>query len=131
MTTRSFYWSGLTLVDCLVFILVPVTESWRDELKSLTDALKDVPQEPAMIEPRIPERPKTQYSETTGRLIPPPSRAMSRGMSRQASRQGSRQGHNDVLQRNFQHIAEDPDMESQVNMDYKWTKRVVFVKIIV
>lgn len=37
---------------------------------------------------------------------------MSRGASRQASRQGSRQG--DYLQRNLQHIAEDPDMESQV-----------------
>lgn len=94
--------------------LVPVTEAWRDELKSLTDALKEFEPEPPRMENKLPERPKTQYSETTGRLIPPPSRAMSRGASRQASRQGSRQGGRDVLQRNFQHISEDPDMEAQV-----------------
>ena len=53
------------------------------------------------------ERPKTQYSETTGRLIPPPSRAMSRGPSRGASRQG-RMGQ-------LQHIAAEPDMEAVVS----------------
>lgn len=82
-------------------------------MKTLTDALKDFQPEP-IVEQKLPERPKTQYSETTGRLIPPPSRAMSRGASRQASRQGSRAGQVDMLSRNFQHIAEDPDMESQV-----------------
>lgn len=95
--------------------LVPVTEAWRDELKALTDALKEVePEKPK--EPKLPERPKTQYSETTGRLIPPPSRAMSRASSRQASRQGSRQGQRALDQRNFQHIVEDPDMETHVLM---------------
>ncbi|KAL4239370.1 hypothetical protein ACF0H5_000187 [Mactra antiquata] len=95
--------------------LVPVTEAWRDELKALTDALQQVEQEQPK-EPKMLERPKTQYSETTGRLIPPPSRAMSRGASRQGSRQGSRMGQRDILQRNLQHIAEDPDMESHVLM---------------
>lgn len=95
--------------------LVPVTEAWRDELKALTDAIKEVEAEKPK-EPKLPERPKTQYSETTGRLIPPPSRAMSRGSSRQGSRQGSRAGQRDLFQRNFQHIAEDPDMESHVLM---------------
>lgn len=91
--------------------LVPVTEAWRDELKALTDALRDNQTEPPK-QPKLQERPKTQYSETTGRLIPPPSRAMSRGPSRQCSHQGQR----DLYQRNFQHIAENPDMESQVLM---------------
>ncbi|WAQ96563.1 TBATA-like protein [Mya arenaria] len=94
--------------------MVPVTESWRDELKALTDAIKETKFEQQMEEPKMPERPKTQYSETTGRLIPPPSRAMSRGMSRQGSRMGSRQGGRDPFQRNMEHIMEDPDMESQV-----------------
>ncbi|XP_052263262.1 protein TBATA-like isoform X2 [Dreissena polymorpha] len=94
--------------------MVPVTETWRDELKALTDAIQQNASEQKPEENKLPERPKTQYSETTGRLIPPPSRAMSRGPSRQASRQGSRQGGRDVFQRNFQHIAEDPDMEAQV-----------------
>lgn len=93
---------------------MPVTEAWRDELKALTDALKEVePEQPK--EQKLPERPKTQYSETTGRLIPPPSRAMSRASSRQGSRQGSRAGQRDLYQRNFQHIMEDPDMESHVS----------------
>ncbi|XP_045214235.2 protein TBATA-like isoform X2 [Mercenaria mercenaria] len=95
--------------------LVPVTEAWRDELKALTDALQEAqPEQPK--EPKLLERPKTQYSETTGRLIPPPSRAMSRGSSRHGSRQGSRAGQRDMFQRNFQHITEDPDMESHVLM---------------
>lgn len=96
--------------------LVPVTEAWRDELRFLTDALQEVQAEKPPKENKLPERPKTQYSETTGRLIPPPSRAMSRGPSRQGSRLGSRSGQRDLYQRNFQHIAEDPDMESQVLM---------------
>ena len=96
---------------CFKF-LVPVTEAWRDELKALTDAIKDY-QPPQEQQQKPLERPKTQYSETTGRLIPPPSRAMSRGNSRQASRQGSRGGN-----RNFQHIAEDPDMETEVSSHF-------------
>ena len=96
-----------------VFYLVPVTEAWRDELKALTDAIKDYqPEKPA---PKAePERPKTQYSETTGRLIPPPSRAMSRGASRQASRQGSRGGQRTALGA-LQHIMENPDIETVVS----------------
>jgi len=98
-----------------LWVSVPVTEAWRDELKALTDAIKESKMEQAQQEPKLPERPKTQYSETTGRLIPPPSRAMSRGPSRQGSRMGSRQGGRDMYQRNFQHIAEDPDMETHVS----------------
>ena len=92
---------------------MPVTEAWRDELKALTDAIKDYqPEKPA---PKSePERPKTQYSETTGRLIPPPSRAMSRGASRQASRQGSRGGQRTALGA-LQHIMENPDIETVVS----------------
>lgn len=83
-------------------------------MKSLTDAIKQFEPEPPK-EQKLPERPKTQYSETTGRLIPPPSRAMSRGASRLGSRQGSRMGQRDIFQRNLQHIAEDPDIESHVS----------------
>ena len=104
------------VVDAINFFLltVPVTEAWRDELKALTDALKEYqPQQPAAPKSE-PERPKTQYSETTGRLIPPPSRAMSRGASRQASRQGSRQGQRPGPLGVLQHIAENPDIENMV-----------------
>ena len=54
-----------------------MNEAWRDELHALTNALgvEHKKHQPAPIG----GRPKTQYSETTGRLIPPPSRAMSRG----------------------------------------------------
>ncbi|KAK3089659.1 hypothetical protein FSP39_005440 [Pinctada imbricata] len=88
--------------------LVPVTEAWRNELAALTRALGAEPDDvTAQKDPTQPmERPKTMYSETTGRLIPPPSRAMSRGQSRQASRQG-RMGQ-------LQHIAAEPDMEAMV-----------------
>ncbi|KAK3594384.1 hypothetical protein CHS0354_009677 [Potamilus streckersoni] len=87
--------------------LVPVTEAWRDELKKLTDGLQLEAQQPNVQEKKEPERPKTQYSETTGRIIPPPSRALSRGRSRSGSRLEQRMG-------NFQHIATEPDMETHV-----------------
>lgn len=92
---------------------VPVTEAWRDELKALTEALKDYKPEPPAPKPEV-ERPKTQYSETTGRLIPPPSRAMSRGSSRQGSRHGSRQGQRPGPHGYLQHIVENPDLENVV-----------------
>ena len=71
-------------------------EAWRDELKALTNALGIGPkqQEPTPPGGLKPEtgRPKTQYSETTGRLLPPPSRAMSRsGAVGLASRQQQRE----------------------------------------
>lgn len=96
-----------------VFILlyiVPVTEQWRDELQHLTKTLgldfeEVVPKKPQA--PGATERPRTQYSETTGRIIPPPSRAMSRG--RTVSRQGG-----DKYYGNLQHIAAEPDMETMV-----------------
>lgn len=55
-------------------------------------------------------RPRTVYSADTGRIIPPPSRAM----SRRASRHGSRQGQ--MGQQPFLHIAAEPDMESTVSV---------------
>ncbi|XP_052688365.1 protein TBATA-like isoform X4 [Crassostrea angulata] len=90
--------------------MVPVTEQWRDELQQLTKAIgfgtdELAPQKPQA--PGVPERPKTQYSETTGRIIPPPSRAMSRGKT------GSRQGR-DKYFGTLQHIAPEPDMETMV-----------------
>ncbi|KAL3876749.1 hypothetical protein ACJMK2_034545 [Sinanodonta woodiana] len=87
--------------------LVPVTEAWRDELKKLTDGIQYEAQQLNVQEKKEPERPKTQYSETTGRIIPPPSRALSRGRSRSGSRMEQRLG-------NFQHIATEPDMEAHV-----------------
>ncbi|XP_048762455.1 protein TBATA-like isoform X2 [Ostrea edulis] len=90
--------------------MVPVTEQWRDELQHLTKTLgldfeEVVPKKPQA--PGATERPRTQYSETTGRIIPPPSRAMSRG--RTVSRQGG-----DKYYGNLQHIAAEPDMETMI-----------------
>ncbi len=63
-------------------------EAWRDELRALTDAVDGVKRDKAR-EVSDGYRPRTsQYSAETGRLIPPPSRAMSRGASRQQSRAG-------------------------------------------
>nr|XP_022316135.1 protein TBATA-like isoform X2 [Crassostrea virginica] len=90
--------------------MVPVTEQWRDELQQLTKAIgfgTDEMAPPKPQAPGVPERPKTQYSETTGRIIPPPSRAMSRGKT------GSRQGR-DKYYGTLQHIAPEPDMETMV-----------------
>lgn len=88
--------------------LVPVTERWRDELKSLTEGLTLPDQQQQQPQqPRELERPRTQYSEKTGRIIPPPSRAMSRGQSRGQSRGGRPMP-------NLQHIAAEPDSEAMV-----------------
>jgi hypothetical protein len=97
-----------------ILYIVPVTEQWRDELQNLTKALGLGVEEMAPKKSQAPgvmERPKTQYSETTGRIIPPPSRAMSRG------RIGSRQGR-DKYYGNLQHIAPEPDMETMVSQVY-------------
>jgi len=83
--------------------LVPVTEAWRDELKALTDAVCSTQNAKREHATRDGKRQKTQYSQETGRLIPPPSRGMSRGGSRQGSRIG-----------NVLHITEDPDHENMV-----------------
>ena len=93
-------------------------EGWRDELNALTMALGAAP--PAANQPQLQQvkpgtggKPRTcHYSSETGRLIPPPSRAMSRGNSRGGSRGGAvRQ---DQFMNKLEHIAEDPDMEGQV-----------------
>lgn len=98
---------------------VDVPEVWRDELKQLVAQCGlQQPQEmtrgvdeAAAARQRTPQtaRPKTQYSESTGRLIPPPSRAMSRGFSRQ-----SRRG--DAIRTAAQEMnMETPDAESMVS----------------
>lgn len=102
--------------ELFISCLVPVTEQWRDELQQLTKAIgfgidELAPQKPQA--PGVPERPKTQYSETTGRIIPPPSRAMSRG------RTGSRQGR-DKYFGTLQHIAPEPDMETMVSYSLRF-----------
>lgn len=96
----------LLLFACL---LVPVTEAWRNELQNLTQLLvgEEQPQQPKPCLPKEPEKPRTLYSAETGRLIPPPSRAMSRAASRRASRHGNRDQF-------LHHIAAEPDMESMV-----------------
>ncbi|XP_059140441.1 protein TBATA-like [Physella acuta] len=87
--------------------LVPVTEAWRDELAEFTKNLL-LQEEPVKQKPEEEKRPRTSvYSPDTGRLIPPPSRAMTRG--------GSRRGHQ-FVGGNFQHISADPDLENTVLM---------------
>ena len=88
-----------------ILYLVPETDAWRDELRALTEAIGINPEE-KQKKPKM-EQPRTaHYSQETGRLIPPPSRAMSRGNSRASRRE---QAFNQ-----FSHIAEGPDVESMV-----------------
>ncbi|KAL8565007.1 hypothetical protein ACOMHN_003383 [Nucella lapillus] len=89
--------------------MVPITEAWRDELKRFTDQLGDVSlKDPAKdCLPREEEKPRaSMYSQETGRLIPPPSRAMSRGNSRRGQRMPNLGA--------FSHIVPAPDMENMV-----------------
>ncbi|KAL8616967.1 hypothetical protein ACOMHN_041885 [Nucella lapillus] len=89
--------------------LVPVTETWRDELQRFTEQLGDMTltKDPAKDSlQKAEDRPRTVYSQETGRLIPPPSRALSRGNSRR----GQRLPINPTLQ----HIVPAPDMENVV-----------------
>ncbi|KAK7498589.1 hypothetical protein BaRGS_00010249 [Batillaria attramentaria] len=91
--------------------LVPVTEAWRDELKRFTEQLgvDEQPRDGLNVR-REEEQPRprtTMYSPDTGRLIPPPSRAMSRG----ASRRGYQA---DRFLGPLQHIAAEPDLENTV-----------------
>ena len=103
-------------------ISVPVTDAWRDELRRLTEALGLLPKEQEQQQQlqmqqqqqqQETERPRTRtmYSPQTGRLIPPPSRAMSRAQTRSGSRQSQR-GYPP-----FQHIAQEPDNENMVNRE--------------
>ncbi|XP_072165515.1 protein TBATA-like [Diadema setosum] len=65
------------------FGLIPVTDRWRDELRAITEqAGLGLPREIKEVQAEQPKR-TSVYSAETGRLIPPPSRAMSRGVSRQ------------------------------------------------
>lgn len=88
--------------------LIPITDSWRDELRELCEKAGLLPdilteQPPAPVQQSIlPEqRRKTVYSSETGRIVPPPSRAM----SRQASRQR-------MYPTAYQHISAFPDTET-------------------
>ncbi|XP_071495051.1 uncharacterized protein [Diadema antillarum] len=66
-----------------IFGLIPVTDRWRDELRAITEqAGLGLPREIKEVQAEQPKR-TSVYSAETGRLIPPPSRAMSRGVSRQ------------------------------------------------
>uniref|UniRef100_A0A2C9LW82 Protein TBATA n=1 Tax=Biomphalaria glabrata TaxID=6526 RepID=A0A2C9LW82_BIOGL len=93
---------------------VPVTEAWRDELAAFTKSLlqdNEALQKELSADQRAEEdkRPRsTMYSPETGRLIPPPSRAMSRG----ASRRG--RGNQQFVTGSLQHISADPDLENIV-----------------
>ncbi|XP_064618181.1 protein TBATA-like [Liolophura sinensis] len=84
--------------------LVPVTEAWRDELRSLAQAAGFLQEKQEAPNPDIERRPQTMYSSETGRLIPPPSRAMTRGGSRWGNR----------FPAALQHIAAEPDPENMV-----------------
>ncbi|KAH9508471.1 hypothetical protein Btru_055289 [Bulinus truncatus] len=94
--------------------LVPVTEAWRDELTAFTRSLledNEILQRELASQQRPEEekRPRsTMYSPDTGRLIPPPSRAMSRSGSRRG------RGNQQFLTGNLQHISADPDLENIV-----------------
>ena len=83
-----------------------MTEAWQDELRALTEAVGlGKQQEKAQEEPPRPRT--TQYSTETGRLIPPPSRAMSRGNSRQTAR--------DRFFNQFQNIIDEDGVENMVS----------------
>nr|XP_054773711.1 uncharacterized protein LOC129281817 isoform X2 [Lytechinus pictus] len=69
------------------FGLIPVTDKWRDELRDITEqAGFGLPKEIKQAQAEQPKR-TSVYSADTGRLIPPPSRAMTRGASRQKHEQ--------------------------------------------
>ncbi|XP_041485184.1 uncharacterized protein LOC121431649 isoform X5 [Lytechinus variegatus] len=69
------------------FGLIPVTDKWRDELREITEqAGFGLPKEIKQAQAEQPKR-TSVYSADTGRLIPPPSRAMTRGASRQKHEQ--------------------------------------------
>ncbi|KAK2189612.1 hypothetical protein NP493_101g05046 [Ridgeia piscesae] len=87
-------------------------EAWREELRALTDAIglprDDILKPMPRAAPFTPQRPRTtEYSTETGRLIPPPSRAM----SRHASRQGRRE---QLFSQWQQTIGEQPEVEDMV-----------------
>jgi len=108
-------------------------DAWRDELQALIDAIgvsnSNLPKQRNNGVPRTPKtapktpadyvrghsrgqkaegnRPRTsQYSAATGRLVPPPSRAM--------SRQASRQGRRTATMEQLEQLTGDPDTESIV-----------------
>ena len=96
--------------------LVGANEAWHDELKALTEALgvAQSNQLPPVSQKPETGRPKTQYSETTGRLLPPPSRGMSRsGGSRMGSRMGQRDAAFSAAMASMG--AQEPDTEDMVS----------------
>ena len=91
----------------MIFVFISVTDAWRDELRALTDAIgltEDAKKASMKAEPNKPRT--SQYSSETGRLIPPPSRAMSRGASRASQR--------DKFMNKLQHITDDNSPENMV-----------------
>ncbi|XP_071808803.1 protein TBATA-like isoform X2 [Asterias amurensis] len=84
--------------------LIPITDLWREELRQLTEkAGMGLPKE-IKEQQEVQPRRTSVYSAETGRLLPPPSRAMSRGFSRQKQRP------RDL----FQHIVPEMDQEALV-----------------
>ena len=85
--------------------IVPITDLWREELRQLTEkAGMGLPKE-IKEQQEVQPRRTSVYSAETGRLLPPPSRAMSRGFSRQKQRP------RDL----FQHIVPEMDQEALVS----------------
>nr|CAB3266823.1 protein TBATA [Phallusia mammillata] len=88
--------------------IVPVTDSWRDELRELCIKAGLVSHETEkhhsnhLVKPTIPAR-QTIYSEETGRILPPVSRSSSRGSSKHM-----------MSSMPFSHIIQCPDMETVV-----------------
>ncbi|XP_033644129.1 uncharacterized protein LOC117303849 isoform X1 [Asterias rubens] len=86
------------------FGMIPITDLWREELRQLTEkAGMGLPKE-IKEQQEVQPRRTSVYSAETGRLLPPPSRAMSRGFSRQKQRP------RDL----FQHIVPEMDQEALV-----------------
>ncbi|CAK8696845.1 unnamed protein product [Clavelina lepadiformis] len=94
--------------------LIPITDSWRNELRELCTKAglvsdeQPAPYKPAsqtVPHPMTPAR-KTLYSAQTGRVIPPPSRAMSRQSVRNES---SLSRH---INQHYSHITAFPDTET-------------------
>jgi len=98
---------------CVPRVGQSAAEAWREELRALTDAIglprDDILKPMPRAAPFTPQRPRTtEYSTETGRLIPPPSRAM----SRHASRQGRRE---QLFSQWQQTIGEQPEVEDMVS----------------
>lgn len=93
------------------FGLIPITDAWRDELSDFcckAGLINPQQQQPVKVEKESARKRRTQYSATTGRLIPPPSRASSRMSSRSTHSIASQP----LLTAPLNHISVYPDSET-------------------